>query len=108
MRRSDRRSAGSCRAAFAGRDVHPGLDAAAAESITEFCFDHDLEAIAFEYTPNVDADTLSGMLTVEVPGETYGGDVNTRITSDFEWQISGDITFTAAAAAMASSSSSQE
>ena len=36
-----------------------------------------------------------------MPAETYGGDVNTRITSDFEWFIIGDVTRTAATLLMA-------
>ena len=36
-----------------------------------------------------------------MPGETYGGDVNTRITSDFEWGIVGDVVRTPPVAAMA-------
>jgi hypothetical protein len=55
--------------------------------ITEFCFDHDLEVMAFSYQPNETGPTLTGELRIEVPSETYGGDVNTRNTSDFEWQL---------------------
>ena len=68
--------------------------AAAASSVTKFCFTHELEKMAFSYTPNVEADTITGELTVTVPAETWGGDVNTRLTSEFEWRISGDLTFT--------------
>ena len=71
-------------------------DWTAAASITDYLWDHELEVVAFEYTPNVDGPTLTGQLRVEVPGETYGGDVNTRITSDFEFFIQGDVTRTAA------------
>jgi hypothetical protein len=61
-------------------------------STTEFCFDHDLEDLAFSYQPNADAGpTLSGTLRIEVPGETYGGDVNTRLTSDFEWGLTSEL-----------------
>lgn len=65
--------------------------AAAALSITEYCYDHDLEEVAFSYVPNVDGPTLSGTLRIEVPAETYGGDVNTRITSDFEWALTAPL-----------------
>jgi hypothetical protein len=82
----------------------------AALSITEYCYDHDLEIVAFTYTPNVDGPTLSGSLRIEVPAETYGGDVNTRLTSDFEWSLTTALVRTppvvAAAAAGASSTSS--
>ena len=69
-------------------------DWTAATSITDFVWDHELEEMAFSYTPNVEGPTLTGTLRVEVPSETYGGDVNTRITSDFEWFIIGDVTRT--------------
>lgn len=75
---------------------------AATGSITEFCYDHDLEELAFSYTPNADAGpTLSGTLRIEVPSETYGGDVNTRITSDFEWSLTAPLVRTPAAPAAA-------
>ena len=69
-------------------------DWTAATSITDFVWDHELEEMAFSYTPNVEGPTLTGTVRVEVPSETYGGDVNTRITSDFEWFIIGDVTRT--------------
>ena len=82
--------------------------APAAQSITEYCYDHDLEVVTFTYTPNADGPTLSGSLRIEVPGETYGGDVNTRITSDFEWQLTEQLVRTPPVAAMAASASSSE
>lgn len=78
--------------------------APAAESITEFCYDHDLEVLAFEYVPNVAGPTLTGSVRIEVPAETYGGDVNTRITSDFEWTITTALTRTPPVAGMAAQS----
>lgn len=76
--------------------------AAAATSITEYCFEHDLEVVDFSYTPNAAAGpTLSGTLRIEVPGETYGGDVNTRITSDFSWQLTSELIRTPGTAATA-------
>jgi len=77
--------------------------AAAATSITEFCYDHDLEEMAFEYMPNVAGPTLTGTVRIEVPAETYGGDVNTRITSDFEWSLTAPLVRTPPVAAMAAS-----
>ena len=57
--------------------------------------------MAFSYKPNATAGpTLSGSLRIEVPGETYGGDVNTRITSDFEWQLTAPLVRTPAAAGL--------
>lgn len=75
--------------------------AAAAASITEYCYDHDLELVDFTYTPNVAGPTLTGTLRVEVPAETYGGDVNTRVTSDFEWQLTAPLVRTPPTAAAA-------
>ena len=72
-----------------------------ASSLTKYLFEHDLEIVAFEYVPNAAADTITGQVRVEVPGETWGGDVNTRITSDFEWFIQGDPVFTAPVAVFA-------
>lgn len=68
--------------------------AATGSSITEYVWDHDLEEMAFTYTPNATGPTITGTVRLEVPGETYGGDVNSRITSDFEWQITGPVTRT--------------
>jgi SAP domain len=68
-----------------------------ASSLTKYLFAHDLETVDFEYVPNAAADTISGQVRVEVPGETWGGDVNTRITSDFEWFMIGEPVFTAPA-----------
>jgi hypothetical protein len=79
--------------ALAGTFIQDWMLAATA-SITKYCFAHDLEELAFTYTPNVAADTLSGTLRVEVPAETWGGDVNVRLTSDFEWQITSELDFT--------------
>lgn len=68
--------------------------APAATSWTKYVYEHDLEEVAFTYTPNADADTLTGTVRIEVPGETWGGDVASRITSDFEWQMTTELQFT--------------
>jgi hypothetical protein len=65
--------------------------AAAGMSVTEYCYDNDLQEVPFSYTPNSAGPTLSGTLRIEVPAETYGGDVNARITSDFEWQLTAPL-----------------
>lgn len=80
--------------AVAGTFVQDWLNEAL--SITEYLWEHDLETVAFEYVPNT-ADggpTLTGQCRLEVPSESFGGDVNTRITSDFEFAIVGDVTRT--------------
>ena len=79
---------------LAGTFVQDWDNPTAAASLTKFLFANDLDIVAFEYVPNAEADTISGSLRIEVPGETWGGDVNTRITSDFEWFIQGEPTFT--------------
>ena len=66
----------------------------AATSLTKFLYANDLAVVDFSYVPNVDGDTITGQVRIEVPTESYGGDVNTRITSDFEWFIQGDPVFT--------------
>ena len=79
--------------------------AAPTASIVKYVWAHDLEVVDFTYTPNELADTISGKLRLEVPSETYGGDVNTRITSDFEWSITEELVFTAPVVADAARSS---
>ena len=73
--------------------------AAASASVTDYCYTHDLEEVAFSYKPNATGPTLSGTLRIEVPSETYGGDVNTRLTSDFEWQLTAPLVRTPPVAA---------
>ena len=81
---------------LAGTFVQDWDNPTAAASLTKFLYEHDLEVIDFEYVPNAASDTITGSVRIEVPGETWGGDVNTRITSDFEWFIQGDPVFTPA------------
>ena len=50
---------------------------------------NDLTDVDYTYTPNPVGPTFSGKLRVKMPGEFLGGDVNTRLTSDFEWTIVG-------------------
>lgn len=78
----------------------------AAGSFTDYCWDHDLEVVEFTYTPNAEGPTLTGSCRIEVPAESFGGDVNTRITSDFEFAITTEVTRTAPVVAAASSSTS--
>jgi hypothetical protein len=76
---------------------------ATADSFIEYCWDNDLTDVAFSYMPNVAGPTISGTCRIEVPAETYGGDVNTRITSDFEFQLVAPVVRTPPVAAMAAS-----
>jgi hypothetical protein len=46
----------------------------------------------FTWQPNEGDTAVSG--TVQVRALEFGGDVNTRLTTDFEWPVQGDPTFT--------------
>lgn len=62
--------------------------------LIDYLWNHDLEVVDFTFTPSdaATAPTLTGTVRLEVPESTYGGDVGTRITSDFSWGIQGDVT----------------
>ena len=79
-------------------------------SFVDYCWDNDLTEVAFEYTPNIAGPTLTGTCRIEVPAESFGGDVNTRITSDFEFAITDAVTRTppVVTAAEAAPSSAKE
>lgn len=62
--------------------------------IIDYLWNHDLEQVAFTFTPDETPLVIAGTVTIEVPASTYGGDVNTRVTSDFSWNIEGDPTRT--------------
>jgi hypothetical protein len=59
--------------------------------VIDFLWNHSLELVDFEFVPDdlATAPTVTGKLTVEIPGDSYGGDVGSRLTSDFEWSIDG-------------------
>jgi hypothetical protein len=63
---------------------------AATGSFIDYCWDNDLTVVPFSFTPATGT-VLTGDCRIEVPSETYGGDVNVRITSDFEFGIIGDV-----------------
>ncbi len=63
-------------------------DLGATSSTTAWLFDHRGEEHDFSYTPNTGkGTTFSGRLTVEAI--EMGGDVKTKPTSDFEFQLVG-------------------
>jgi hypothetical protein len=74
-------------------------------SIIWYLMDHDLEEVPFTYTPNVASPTMAGSLRLKLPGEFMGGDVATRLTSDFEWTITTPLTRTPPVAAARSTAS---
>jgi hypothetical protein len=57
--------------------------------VIDYAWNHALEVVAYEYVPSdpLKAPTITGTLQIEIPGDTYGGDVNARITSDFSWNL---------------------
>jgi hypothetical protein len=63
------------------------------DGLINFLWDNDLQQVEFSYVPNDPAAgyTLSGIVRVRVPDESFGGDVNARVTSDFEWAVIGDV-----------------
>jgi len=68
--------------------------------VIQYLWAHELEVVAYTYTPNDSgAPTITGTLQLEIPTETYGGDVNARITSDFVWNLQETPTFTPPVAA---------
>jgi hypothetical protein len=68
-----------------------------ATGVIAYVWAHDLEVVAYEFVPNDQgAPTITGTLQVEIPADTYGGDVNARITSDFVWNLQEKPTFTPA------------
>jgi len=89
---------------IAGTVIQDFTSADVAGSFTDYCWDHDLEVVDFTYTPNSEAPTLTGQCRIEVPSESFGGDVNTRITSDFEFAITSEVTRTPPAAAAGTTS----
>ena len=66
--------------------------------VIKYLWDHDLEVVAYEYVPNdvATCPTITGTVMIEIPAETYGGDVNKRVTSDFSWNMQEKPTFAVA------------
>lgn len=53
-----------------------------------YCYEHSLETVAFSWQPNiVGAPTITGNCVIRAL--ELGGDVNARLTTDWEWDISG-------------------
>lgn len=74
--------------------------------VIDYVWNHSLELVEFTFTPDdvASGPTVTGSVTLEIPGETYGGDVGSRLTSDFEWSIDGVPVRTYGGAAVASAS----
>lgn len=56
----------------------------------KYTWENNLENIPFTWQPNENATVVSG--TVQIRAVEMGGDVNTRITTDFDWPLQGDPT----------------
>lgn len=52
-----------------------------------YCFENDLLEVPFSWQPNALSGTWSG--TVQIKAVEIGGDVNTRLTTDWEWPVMG-------------------
>jgi len=63
-------------------------DAPGGVSFIQYSWEHNLETVPFTWSPNESATTITG--NVIVRALEMGGDVNTRITADFEWPLAGD------------------
>jgi hypothetical protein len=57
------------------------------DSFVKYTWDNNLVEVPFSWQPNENATVFYG--TVQVRALTVGGDVNVRITADFEWPING-------------------
>ena len=63
----------------------------ASGGVIDFLWNHSLTDVPFSFTPDdlATAPVITGSVTIEIPAESYGGDVGSRLTSDFEWSIVG-------------------
>lgn len=62
------------------------------DGLIAYSVEHNLEDVEFVWQANEGEFKVAG--TLQVRALEIGGDVNTRITSDFEWPLQGDPTFT--------------
>lgn len=63
-------------------------DAPGGTSFVQYSWEHNGETVPFSWEPNDSSTAISGDCTVRAV--EMGGDVNTRITTDFEWPIAGE------------------
>jgi hypothetical protein len=81
--------------AMQGTDIQD-WDAPAGAGIVHYSWVNNLLTVPFTWKPNASTVVFSG--NVQVRALEVGGDVNVRITSDFDWPITGVPTVTWAAA----------
>jgi hypothetical protein len=67
-------------------------DATSGISFTKYSWQNNGLTVPFTWQPNAGTTSITG--TVTVRALELGGDVNTRITSDFDWPIAGQPTVT--------------
>lgn len=60
------------------------------DGFIKYTWDNNLTSVPFSWQPNENATVFSG--TVQVRALEVGGDVNSRITTDFDWPITDDPT----------------
>ena len=60
------------------------------DGFTHYCYDNNLDSVPFMWQPNANATKYTG--TVNIRAVPIGGDVNTRITHDFEFPVEGALT----------------
>jgi len=60
------------------------------DGFQKYTWDNNLTEVPFLWQPNTGTTVFYGV--VQVRALVVGGDVNTRITSDFEWPINGEPT----------------
>lgn len=77
--------------AMQGTDIQD-WDAVGGAGIVQYSWTHNLETVPFTWRPNASTVTFAG--NVQVRALEVGGDVNVRITSDFDWPITGAPTVT--------------
>ena len=66
------------------------------EGFLAYCYTNSLTTVTFEWAPNIEgAPTWAGEVVIRALEE--GGDVNTRLTTDWEFDIAGRPTRTYAA-----------
>ena len=64
----------------------------AVDGFIQYTWENNLTAVPFSWQPNENATVITGM--VQIRAVEMGGDVNTRITTDFDWPLQGDPTVT--------------
>lgn len=62
------------------------------DGFVQYSVENNLEVVSFTWQPNASTFIVAG--TVQVRAVEIGGDVNTRLTTDFEWPCQDDPTFT--------------